>query len=57
MSEFEPNIAAGSTYAVEIKRIREAFYTIKNAFGQTVVIHNDDIPAMIELLDKLVRTE
>lgn len=48
---FNPNVAAGSTYAIEVKPIKNgAFITLTQDNGQHIVVHYDDISDLIKVL-------
>lgn len=49
--DFKPNVAAGSTYAIEVKPMG-AKIALRQDNGQAVVIHYDDVPNVINLLNK-----
>lgn len=48
--QFNPNVAAGSIYAIEIKA-NGAKVILTQDNGQSVVVHVDDIPDLIKVLD------
>jgi hypothetical protein len=50
--DFKPNIAAGSTYAIEISQMGNKI-ALRQDNGQTVVIFHEDVPNVINLLNKL----
>lgn len=52
-NEFNPNVAGGSNYAIEVKKISEAKLSLSQDNGQVVVVHTDDIPALIKQLTEL----
>ena len=49
---FNPNVAAGSTYAIEVKPMGARVY-LKQDNGQVVVTHYDDIPDLIKVLNSI----
>lgn len=50
--QFEPNIAPGSTYAIQVDDLGNKV-SLKQDNGQTVVIHKDDVEALIEVMNSL----
>jgi hypothetical protein len=46
---FNPNVAPGSTYAIEIKA-KGAKIILTQDNGQTVVVHHDDVPDLVKAL-------
>ena len=49
---FNPQIAAGSNYAIEVKP-KGAYVHLKQNNGQVVVVHYDDIPQLINILNSI----
>lgn len=56
MSDFKPNIAAGSIFALEVKKISAAKITISQDNGEVIVIHHDDVMELIKLLECVLNT-
>lgn len=54
-NSFNPNIAPGSVYAIEIKKIDKIRIVLTQDNEQEVVIHSDDIPDVIKELKKINR--
>lgn len=50
---FDPNIAAGSTYSIEAKKVGNAKISLEQDNGQQVVIHMDDLPELFKKLKQL----
>lgn len=53
--EFNPSIAPGSTYAIEVEDLGNKV-ALKQDNGQAVVIHKDDVDAVIENLNSLLES-
>jgi hypothetical protein len=53
--EFNPSIAPGSTYAIEVEDLGNKV-ALKQDNGQVVVIHKDDVDAVIENLNSLLES-
>ena len=51
-TKFNPNVAPGSTYAIEVKSIGNRL-SMKQDNGQVVVVHKDDIPNLIKKLNEI----
>ena len=49
---FEPNVAPGSTYAIEVKSLGSKVSMTQDN-GQVVVVHHDDIPALTDKLNDI----
>lgn len=53
--QFNPSIAPGSTYAIEVEDLGNKI-ALKQDNGQAVVIHKDDVDAVIENLNSLLES-
>jgi len=50
--EFNPNIAKGSVYEIEVKQISPSKIVLTQDNGQTIVIHWENLEEVAELLFK-----
>jgi len=50
--DFNPQIAGGSVYAIEVKPVDKAKVELKQDNGQSIVVHVDDIRSLIKELRK-----
>ena len=53
MNDYKPNIAEGSVYSMSVEKLSPAKITIEQDNGQVIVVHSDDIDALIEKLKSL----
>lgn len=50
--DFNPNVAPGSTYAIQISKLSNGKIVLTQDNGQEVVIHPEDVQDVIKLLQK-----
>lgn len=51
--DFTPNIASGSTYAIQVSKLPNGKIVLTQDNGQEIVIHPEDIQDVIKFLQKL----
>lgn len=53
--DFNPNVAPGSTYAIQISKLPNGKIVLTQDNGQEIVIHPEDIQDVIKFLQKFSR--
>ena len=53
--DFNPNVAPGSTYAIEVTKLSNGKIVLKQDNGQEIVIHPEDVQDVIKFLQKFSR--
>ena len=50
--DFNPNVASGSTYAIQISKLPNGKIVLTQDNGQEIVIHPEDVQDVIKFLQK-----
>lgn len=53
--DFNPNVAPGSTYAIQISKLPNGKIVLTQDNGQEIVIHPEDVQDVIKFLQKFSR--
>lgn len=53
--DFTPNVAPGSTYAIQVSKLPNRKILLKQDNGQEIVIHPEDVQDVVKFLQKFSR--